>query len=87
MNQTPPSLWNEWKADFEKFMLSNPDSEVEPRDDDLLPCPFCGGKAKRVTAYCGHNDSTNQIKCTQCPGMMELYSGDIAEAWNKRKNS
>jgi len=49
-------------------------------DDDLLPCPFCGGKA--YFADSSHTIAgTNMIICSKCD--CRMYGGKI-QMWNKR---
>lgn len=47
----------------------------------LLPCPFCGEKA-RIDRY----EHFYRVLCTDCPALTEwLYSEQEAiEAWNNR---
>lgn len=56
------------------------------RDNDLKPCPFCGGKAHFTTW-------SNTIYCEKCNMHMMLEitydRRKVVEAWNRRvqKNS
>ena len=49
---------------------------------ELLPCPFCGGEARR---YYGNFDMYG-ITCKKCPAKNYGYAsqGSATRAWNKR---
>ena len=50
---------------------------------DLLPCPFCGGKASLYEDYTGHW----LVQCDSC-GISTLKKGSIEAVildWNRRK--
>ena len=53
---------------------------------ELLPCPFCGGKAWHAMIYKLHAEKTRHVvKCTKCNAIMEYRSREAVEkAWNKR---
>lgn len=50
-------------------------------DVELLPCPFCGGRAKTKLPY---------VRCVDCGGQMCFGDGDAFDAaitaWNRRAN-
>lgn len=49
-------------------------------EDDLLPCPFCGGTAYFLDS--AHTVAgTNMILCSRCD--CRMYGGKL-EAWNNR---
>lgn len=57
---------------------------------ELLPCPFCGGKAK-LNAYRASRDSEGCIvHCTQCNVRTKEFEDafipdvDAVDAWNRR---
>lgn len=57
---------------------------------ELLPCPFCGGEAKRVTL--GKNDGPENeggdvINCTRCWASSHIEFGrkeNLVDCWNIR---
>jgi len=54
--------------------------------DELVPCPFCGGRAAAGRTY---NDETTlfKVQCMSCPAAMKGYDQSIADAidaWNAR---
>ena len=52
-------------------------------NDELLPCPFCGGKPERVYKSTGQ---TTHIECTGCKAQFpkSTMSNRYDEAWNTR---
>jgi C4-type Zn-finger protein len=55
-------------------------NELDINEDDLLPCPFCGGKAYFTDS--SHTIAgTNMIICSRCG--CRMYGGKI-EMWNQR---
>ena len=50
--------------------------------NELKPCPFCGGEARR---YCGNTDA-NSIVCKRCGAKVYGYASKSAatRAWNRR---
>lgn len=48
---------------------------------DLLPCPFCGGKAEVMTSA-----GISTVCCGGCQTMIGMYPSDqkAREAWNTR---
>lgn len=58
-------------------------------NNDLKPCPFCGGKAFFDKLYFAKGDWEYCIACTDCDAVFSLAyknpdKGDLAEAWNRR---
>ena len=61
---------------------------------DLLPCPFCGGKAKlhtRELRFIGQNDIGDkavkigaQVFCNRCKARGPLYRADVVKAYSDR---
>lgn len=50
--------------------------------NDLLPCPFCGGKAdSRCTAG---QDPDWFVECTECLASAPVFSEDKLDGWNCR---
>lgn len=52
-------------------------------EQKLLPCPFCGGKAK-------YDADESSVYCTQCLGQVTdftLMKRDLFSAWNTRVDS
>lgn len=57
--------------------------------DELLPCPFCGGKARQVTIEQGDdpNFGGDVITCTECGASSHVEFGfkeNLKSAWNSR---
>lgn len=57
---------------------------------DLLPCPFCGGKALHMTNPLGGMDFW--VTCEVCSASTTVYEGKNAsvsayQAWNRRTNT
>lgn len=52
-------------------------------NDELKPCPFCGGKAEFEYYWWGESLT---IKCTNCGASTDTYCYDneAMDAWNKR---
>jgi Lar family restriction alleviation protein len=64
-----------------------PTRSVQNDDAVILPCPFCGGKAK----LCSNTDDTqgrdwHEIYCFSCGAGVEtqLNKSKVIAAWNKR---
>ncbi len=54
---------------------------------ELKPCPFCGGKARRVIGFMG----VNFFKCTACGATVSFdneyynnHKNEAVKAWNRR---
>lgn len=55
---------------------------VDQNQVDLLPCPFCGGKADlRCSAG---RDPDWFVECTECMASASVFSQDKLEGWNNR---
>jgi hypothetical protein len=55
--------------------------------DNLLPCPFCCGKAERVDITDGENAGGACISCTVCQASSNLEFGrkeNFVSNWNRR---
>ena len=53
----------------------------------LLPCPFCGGEAKRITLEDEGNSGGDVIACTKCDACSMVVFGEkeyLHDAWNRR---
>ena len=53
----------------------------------LLPCPFCGGEAERVTLQDEENFGGDVIICKGCDACSRVVFGEkegLIEAWNCR---
>ena len=57
---------------------------------DLLPCPFCGGEAKRIDVPNEdgiENAGASCIECTKCVASTALHfdrKENLVSSWNKR---
>lgn len=53
----------------------------------LKPCPFCGGRAERVTLEDEENFGGDVICCTQCQASSHVEFGrkeNLVDRWNTR---
>jgi Lar family restriction alleviation protein len=56
-------------------------------DNALKPCPFCSGKAKRITLEDDENFGGDVICCTQCQASSNVEFGfkeNLVSNWNRR---
>ncbi len=59
----------------------------KPEGEKLLPCPFCGGKAKRIDIEDGENAGGSCIACSECnaSGNVEFgFKENFVSNWNRR---
>ncbi|MCE0875938.1 Lar family restriction alleviation protein [Pseudomonas monteilii] len=56
--------------------------EKELPDSDLLPCPFCGGKADSHCTAGPYPDWF--VQCTECLASAHVFSEDKLDGWNNR---
>lgn len=56
---------------------------------ELLPCPFCGGEAKILTAESMHGGNLYGVMCDCCAGRADVYDteAEAIEAWNTRADT
>ena len=58
----------------------------QPKQEELNPCPFCGGQAFIEHYYQPKEEW--RIKCTVCPTRFGRYAGldkkEVTKAWNRR---
>ena len=61
-------------------------NEQQKPEDKLLPCPFCGGKARIMFEEEDRpDDSFHNIYCTECGAQFWVHSKTEATAkWNRR---
>ena len=54
------------------------------RSSELLPCPFCGGKAE----FRSGSSTTPYIRCRECGGRTKSSRNraNLIAAWNRRTN-
>lgn len=76
--------------------MSDNDKSRKAANEQLMPCPFCGGKARvndrtyLVTSECGRcfeAPPTYGIVCEECGAMSSQFYGTMGEAvaaWNNR---
>lgn len=58
--------------------------------DQLNPCPFCGGKAKRMTLQDENNFGGDVIACAKCGARSRVVFGEkegLVDAWNRRAST
>ncbi len=58
-------------------------------DNNLNPCPFCGGEAQEQQAFLGRKKYlVVWVKCQTCGASTASYSDGFGarKAWNRRKN-
>ena len=60
-------------------------------ETELLPCPFCGGGARKTTDPIGYGEAFCIIACTQCDCCINVSDPDFnvaeskaTDAWNTR---
>lgn len=56
-------------------------------NQELLPCPFCGGKAKyesRLTGACGSIKHTEYVRCLTRSCRMLVEGSTCIKRWNTR---
>lgn len=56
---------------------------------ELLPCPFCGGKARFKHLYVAGEPSHTKIECSKCHIKTDYYLHEYGErnvikVWNRR---
>lgn len=60
---------------------------------DLLPCPFCGGKAESIEIDAEHGDTNfggSVIQCSRCFASSHVEFGfkeNLVSAWNSRSSA
>lgn len=68
--------------------LTPPPVKPLGEDGELLPCPFCGGKAERFTIQeRGDNFGGDVICCTRCQASSHVEFGrkeNLVDRWNQR---
>ena len=54
--------------------------DIEYKEEELLPCPFCGGEAKLVSSV------ESWVECKSCGATSQFCACDSGtiEKWNKR---
>lgn len=58
-----------------------------PGDQELLPCPFCGGKAEVVEIDDGENAGGSCVSCTRCQASSNVefeFKENFVSNWNRR---
>ena len=58
--------------------------------EELKPCPFCGGEAMRVTLDDDANFDGDVIVCTKCDACSRVVFGEkegLVDAWNRRQQA
>ena len=57
----------------------------------LLPCPFCGSKARIKHLYVGGEPSHSRVECGKCHIKTDFYvyqfgERNVIRVWNRRVN-
>jgi len=71
-----------WKVDL--FVEGDDD---DAKNDELLPCPFCGGEAEVLRGIMVRD---YVVSCTNCAALIELECDEMSDAiavWNRRTPS
>ena len=55
----------------------------------LLPCPFCGGKARIKHLYVGKEPTHSKVECSKCHVKTDFYlyeygERNVTKVWNRR---
>jgi hypothetical protein len=56
--------------------------------NELKPCPHCGALHPEITSYVGQPRRRHQIKCTECPHVIQCFSSTLDQAkaaWDRRE--
>lgn len=81
--------WPEPKDGEPRLHIKEQPAPVVLDKDELLPCPFCGGKARQVTIEQDDvpNFGGDVITCTECGASSHVEFGfkeNLKSAWNSR---
>ncbi|WP_432761146.1 Lar family restriction alleviation protein [Salmonella enterica] len=81
--------WPEPKDGEPRLHIKEQPAPLMLDKDELLPCPFCGGKARQVTIEQGDdpNFGGDVITCTECGASSHVEFGfkeNLKSAWNSR---
>lgn len=58
-------------------------------EEELKPCPFCGGKAEILDIDDGENAGGSCVSCTQCLASSNVefeFKENFVSNWNRRMN-
>ncbi|NUH55867.1 restriction alleviation protein, Lar family [Citrobacter portucalensis] len=73
----------------DKFRTSQPAPVMPDSENGLMPCPFCGGKARQLTIEQDNDPhfGGDVITCTECGASSHVEFGfkeNLKSAWNSR---
>lgn len=72
-------------ADFVSADNTCPKWQCEVDNDDLWPCPFCGGEAEMMDLYQGNEVVNTNVMCHTCGvNLNRKNHREAVEAWNSR---
>lgn len=79
-------------CDWRDSLVQRPSAQADPKESpslDLLPCPFCGGRAEQITIgdWEPSNEGGDAIVCRDCDASTRVEFGrkeNLKSAWNRR---
>ncbi len=75
----------DWKTGDCNWSAMTSDEYAKQLTDQLLLCPFCGGKPNEDVFFCGVINSNYYVKCMNCSVVMNHDRTDkVIGMWNNR---
>ena len=61
-------------------------AEIRNASEQLIPCPFCGGKAHALGHYFYMGPMVYGVACNKCKTVLAYFNtlGEAVATWNKR---